>query len=276
MPCRLIVNADDFGQTEAINRGIVRACREGIVTSATLMASGPAFHHAVALARETPQLDLGVHLTLTHERPLSDPGLLPSLVTDEGVFPQSIGALALRFLRGAVDSRELKLELEAQLARAADSGLALSHIDGHQHIHAFPAVRAVARELAPRFGIELARMPYEPIRASWLANPSHWPRIAQLAILNAVARAGDWGGLRTPNQLAGFLHGGSIDFANLCATLDTLPDGGVCELMCHPGEEELDRWGYRRRDELDALVDPRIAALLGERGVTRIAFGDLA
>ena len=254
----------------------MRACREGIVTSATLMASAPAFEHAVALARETPELDLGAHLTLTHERPLTDAGRVPSLVEDDGRFPQSIASLAFRFALGRIDGGELKTELEAQLARIADSGLPMSHFDGHQHAHAFPAVLGVMRELAPRFGIALARMPYEPVRASWLRHPAQWGRIAQLAVLNAVARTGDWSGLRTPNQLAGFIHGGSLDRRNLRATIDTLPGAGVCELMCHPGEEDgRDPWGYHRGAELEALIDPEIAALLAERGVSRISFRDL-
>src|SRR3989442_12181882 len=83
---RLIVNADDFGRSAGVDRGILRAHREGIVTSTTFMANAPRADEAAALARATPTLDVGVHLVLTHDRPLTDPVRIPSLVRADGSF----------------------------------------------------------------------------------------------------------------------------------------------------------------------------------------------
>lgn len=271
MTRRLIVNADDFGLSEAVNRGIIRAHRDGIVTSASLMACGSAFDHAVELARQNPRLGIGVHLTLTQERPLSDPVSVPTLATDGPRFPRSVFGLVRRYLAGRLDAEEIGRELEAQVQRVVRTGLRVTHFDGHQHIHVLPDVLALARALAERHGIRAARCPREALR--WAAPV----RMAQLVVLRQFCAACDWDGWTRTDAFAGFLDGGNQDVR---AALDQLPATGTTELMCHPGEPDpaspYARWGYAWQAELDALTDPAIRPLLLAKGVELIDYGELS
>ena len=205
MTARLIVNADDFGLTEAVNRGIIRAHREGIVTSASLMACGGAFDHAVELARQNPRLGIGVHLTLTQEAPLSDPSSVPTLASDGERFPRSIFELVRRYRAGKLDAAEIGRELGAQVDRVVETGLRVTHFDGHQHVHVLPDVLAIAHELGARHGIDAARCPAELLR---LGSPI---RLAQLWALRRFCDLCDWSGWRRPDSFSGFLAGGDLD-----------------------------------------------------------------
>src|SRR5690606_38377434 len=183
---RLIVNADDFGLSPGVNRGIVAAHRAGIVTSASIMVTGPAFAHAVALAREHPTLDLGVHLTLTELAPLAPTEAVRSLVDETGRFAPHAIAFARRYLRGSVSLSEVRDELDAQIRLARAHGLAISHLDSHQHVHALPGVARVVAELAKTHGIRAVRYPLERLDARLLALARNARRLAEHVVLNAV------------------------------------------------------------------------------------------
>src|SRR5271167_4344169 len=117
---RLIVNADDFGLTKELNRGIIEAHRRGVVTSATLMANGPAFADAVQLAQTEPQLSVGCHVVLVDGQPALDPETISTLVDrSPGArrFRDGIGGFALRALAGRLDAREIEAEATAQIRK---------------------------------------------------------------------------------------------------------------------------------------------------------------
>jgi predicted glycoside hydrolase/deacetylase ChbG (UPF0249 family) len=145
---RLIVNADDFGRARGVNAGVLRAHRDGIVTAATLMVTTPGTDDAARIARTTPSLDVGLHLTLTFGRPVSDAGMVPSLVEPDGSFPRAPSA----FLGTSRANRdEAALEYRAQFARARELiGREPTHLDSHHWLHDEPAlewaVAALARE----------------------------------------------------------------------------------------------------------------------------------
>jgi predicted glycoside hydrolase/deacetylase ChbG (UPF0249 family) len=137
---RLIVNADDFGISEAVNRGIVEAHERGIVTSTSIMATGAKFEHAVELARLRPSLAVGVHLVLTEHRPLIGASAAASLVRSDGSFEPHLRQLLKRRLRGRVSIAEVRRELDEQIRRVRAAGIAISHLDGHQHVHVLPGI----------------------------------------------------------------------------------------------------------------------------------------
>jgi predicted glycoside hydrolase/deacetylase ChbG (UPF0249 family) len=135
--CYLIVNADDFGLTDGVNRGIVHAHRQGIVTSASLMVRAPAAGDAAGLARESPRLGLGLHF-------------------DIGEWVQRNGEWIARYQYADTDApAAVEAELESQVRLFVQlTGKPPDHLDSHQHVHRFrPEVTAAVFDAANRLGV---------------------------------------------------------------------------------------------------------------------------
>lgn len=280
MPCRLVVHADDFGQSESINKGILRAFQDGILTSASLMPGGAAFDSAVSICREHPHLDVGIHLTLVEERPVSAPDCVPSLISRELRLHDSHKSFLRRYFRGAIRVEEIEHELDAQLRKVLDAGLAVSHLDSHQHLHVLPGVNAIAERLARRYGISAIRYPRERVRAYMLKRGfGSTGRLVQLGALNGICAFVGRSSLVTTDEFAGFFFGGRLNKSNLKDLIQSLPASGSCELMCHPAiegdETTIQSKGYRRDRELEALTDDEIRAQLQIRGIELVSFRDL-
>jgi hopanoid biosynthesis associated protein HpnK len=275
---RLIVNADDFGMSEAVNRGIVEAHDRGIVTSASLMATGPAFEHAVALAKTRPRLDVGVHLTLTEQRPLVGQAAA-SLVGPDGRFPAHLVQFAGRYLCGKVALAQVRAELDAQIRRVRDAGIVVSHLDGHQHVHVLPGIAAIVADLAVAHGVGAVRYPTERVRSYMLRNLGNLRRLTEQVVLGAVCALSPLRALRRSDSFVGFYFGGRLDEASLATVLGALPARGTVELMCHPGGDEERAaegyWQYSWAAERAALTSPRIRALLVARGAQLVSYRDL-
>ena len=276
---RLIVNADDFGLSHAVNRGIIAAHRDGIVTSASLMANGPAFEDAVALARANPALDLGVHLTLTEFAPVSSPGTVASLVGANMRFSPHATDFARRYVRGSLVLAEVRNELDAQLRRVCRHGLQVSHLDSHQHVHALPAIARVVADLAATYRIRPVRYPREPLRAYMFAGSRNARRLAEQLALNAACALSPLRRMPHTDVFVGFHFGGRLAERNLATILRNLPAGGTIELMCHPGEVESggphEQWGYAGPAEREALTSARIKELIHARGIELVTHRDL-
>lgn len=276
---RLIVNADDFGLSHAINRGVVAAHRDGIVTAASVMTNGPAFEDAVALARQNPALDLGVHLTLTGLEPVASPNTVSSLVDSDARFAPHALDFTRRYLRGSIRLDEVRTELDAQIALAKSRGLAISHLDSHQHVHALPGIARVVAELASAHGIRAVRYPREQLQPYMIASVREARRILEQLALNAVCMLSPLRTLRHPDRFLGFHFGGRLGERNLETVLRHVPRRGTIELMCHPAEAESDgphaQWSYAGAAERDALTSVRIRELLRSRGIALIGYRDL-
>jgi predicted glycoside hydrolase/deacetylase ChbG (UPF0249 family) len=278
---RLVVNADDFGVSERVNAGIVRAHREGIVTATSLMAAGRAFEHAVGLLRGVPALDVGVHLTLVAEAPLL--GCDSSLIDSDGRFPASAGALALRWWAGKVHRTDVKAEWSAQIERVLDNGIRVSHLDSHQHVHLLPGLFDLTRELAARYGIPFVRVPVEALRADGppsLHGINRWLGATLLWVLWRVGRMTGAGPAACRSlEFLGFQDGGRLDVNRLRRLLARLRPGGTYELMCHPGfspdERDIRDWQYRHEEELQALSHPSIRSEISARRIQLCHFKDL-
>ncbi len=276
---KLIVNADDFGLSEKTNEGIRQAHTQGILTSASLMANGHAFQHAVTICRESPTLDVGVHLTLIEERPLLEPRLVPSLVDEKGFFPRHATVFTRQYFQDKFSLPEIRAELEAQIQKIVETGIHLTHLDSHQHIHMLPKVLKIAVELAKKHRIPFVRFPREKIAVYMAKRRGAISRVIQLLVLRSFCHARARAAVAHTDHFAGFFYGGKIDRANLREIIEHLPDRGTCELMCHPGQADptsrYTHWGYHPQNELDALIDPALAELLREKGVALTSFRDL-
>ncbi len=257
---KLIVNADDFGLTLEVNRGVVRSHTEGIVTSASLMPSGRAFDDAAALAREYPNLGIGVHLCLTQESPVLPRGRVRTLVDVDGRFFSGWRTFFVRFLLGRIDRNEIIAEWEAQIQKAIQAGIVPSYLDSHQHVHLYPALADTLIDLAVKYKIPFIRCPkrFRGVRASgfWGAM-----KAALLSALSPGLRSKcERGGVAFPDDLWGVSMSGRLDREQLSRCLDSL-ENGVSELLCHPGEAGSGLyadWHYQWEREMKALIDPSV------------------
>src|SRR5580658_3022612 len=162
MAARLILNADDFGLTRGINRAIAELHANGALTSATLMANGPAFEDAVAIAHKRPTLGVGCHVVLTDGIPVSHPEDIPSLLGADGkTFRPSFLDLIQALLRGTVNQDELIRECFAQVQKLQRAGIDVTHLDSHKHTHIFPPVTRALLHVAERCSIGAIRNAFE-------------------------------------------------------------------------------------------------------------------
>ncbi|XXF80056.1 ChbG/HpnK family deacetylase [Myxococcaceae bacterium GXIMD 01537] len=271
---RLIVNADDLGLHPALDAGILRAHREGIVTSATLLAAGPTAAEALARAR-AQGLAVGVHLVLCSRLPPAAPAREVPTVAPGGRLRGGWADFARAWLTGRVRRDEVARELAAQVRRARELGAEVDHLDGHQHLHLLPGVRPLVEDLARRERLPL-RWPDALPRISWLRTPGPALKTTLLTVLaHAAPRAQ---GVRRVSA-GGVFEAGRLTESALLALLETLPPGDF-ELGCHPGEgspqvPEDPAWTYGWQAELEALTSPRVRARVEALGVRLTTYGAL-
>ncbi len=276
---RLIVNADDFGISKAINDGIVDAHEHGILTSTSIMPNGRAFRHAVEALRKTPRLGTGIHLTLVGEAPVSQPGEIASIVCDDGMLPGDAKAFVKRYLTGKIELRQIEHEFCNQIALVLDAGVTVTHLDSHQHIHVLPGIDRIVVRLARRFNIPAVRIPRESLAGYMFKDKRSASRLLELAALRSFCLVSRFAELKTPDHFRGFYFGGNMNACNLLTTLRSLPDTGTCEIMCHPGHSDPDSpyldWQYRWDSELSALKDPDVRGYVEREGIKLVSFADL-
>jgi hopanoid biosynthesis associated protein HpnK len=275
---QLIINADDLGLTSGVNRGILRAFQDGIVTSASLLVTGSAFEEAVTLARQNRELDVGLHLTLVEERAVLGRQALPTLVDETGRFPRTSGEFFRRAVLGRISWDEVEREVAAQIARFQKAGLRLSHINSHQHLHMFPPVLQIVRRLTRKMDNVWIRNPVGPWRKAPGVRMGRW--LQQLGLNLTCLSAQRLHGLllpQMPDGMYGFEVGGRLTHSALEQILRKIPDG-LYELICHPGEDDADtrtqysHWGYRWAEELEALTAPETRVVLQEQGIVLTSF----
>jgi len=279
VPTSLIVNADDFGRSPEINAAVLAAHRQGILTSASLMVTGDAAEEAAAIARATPTLAVGLHLVLVAGLAASAPADLPHLVDAAGRFADDPLAAGLRLARPAA-RRELAREIAAQLARFAATGLPLSHVDGHLHLHAHPAVLDSLLPLAVRHGARGLRLPRDPLlpALAWdrgrPVRKAGWALAFGLLARRAAARASA-AGLAVPERTYGLMQTGQVDEAYLLHLLARL-DTATAEVYLHPTTgARLEPLGPNP-EELAALLSPRVRELVARRGIRLTTYAGMA
>jgi hopanoid biosynthesis associated protein HpnK len=276
---QLIVHADDFGLSEGVNLAVLYAHREGIVTSTSVMATGDAFDHAMALAADAPSLDIGVHLTLTEHRPVTEGVMVASLVDDAGRFRPGIFSFAAALARGQIDLAHVREELDAQIRKVRATGAAISHLDGHQHVHMLPGVVRIVAELAREHGIPAVRVPAERPRLYMLRDRRRARRLLEQLALSTACTLAPVKALKRVRHFVGFHFGGRLNERNLLTVLEHLPKQGTVELMCHPGYDDPEspyaRWQYGWRAELEALSSERIRRWLDDHAVRLVSYREL-
>ena len=276
----IIINADDFGRHAEINRAVEEGLVHGCLRSATVMPGGAAFAGAIDIARRHEELGLGVHFTLVDGHPILPPEEIPSLVGSEGDFLPDHTALLKRYLKGSINLEEVRRELAAQLQKVEATGIPISHVDSHQHMHTLPGIIDIVLDLAARAGIRAVRTPRTPLFAGafgglgQLVGRLGLSTLARLAACKAHRR-----GLLTPDNFAGIVAGEAVSEGELLHLIAHLPQG-TTEVMMHPGTkndvlQEDSGWQHDFEAELAAILSPRVEAALQKAEVEPVNFRHL-
>lgn len=278
---RLIVNADDFGLSLPVNEAVDLAHQHGILTSASLMMGAPARDDAVERARKLPRLGVGLHLTLVDGCPVLPPTDVPGLVGRDGRFSTD----PVKFGTALFFSKDLRHQAEAEIRAQFDAfrktGLAMDHINGHQHFHMHPAISKIIAKLAPEFGNPPVRIPVEPLFPSYTATSdrfrdrlSGWIFFyAQSRLLRRRVRAA---GLAVNDRVFGLNDSGAMTETRVLQFLEKLPRG-ITEFYFHPATR---RWPgvdnlpdhYRPMDEFAALTSLNVKAKVKTLDLTLASF----
>ena len=279
---QLIINADDFGLHPLINKGIIEGHRRGMITSTSLMPSAPAFEEAVQLAKETPLLGVGIHLTLVGGvKPVCRSGI-NSLLNSEGVFAEDYTVFVKKWYTDSIKKAEVEKELRAQIEKVLAAGIVPTHIDSHQHMHVLPGIAGLVIRLCGEYGFSKIRMPGEGMLWSGGFKAGLGRKIGRdgLSFCTMLAKAkAKRAGLIYPQHFFGMLAGGNLNAALVANILQNLPDG-TSEIMTHPGSNNIllaqkFKWGYHWHDELNAFLDAANKKTVQEHGIKLINFGGL-
>jgi len=288
----LIVSADDLGWTDGVNRGIVEAFRNGIVTSTSLLANGAAFAGGVQAARSAPGLGVGVHLNLSDGPPVADRETVASLLNVDGEFAGGPESLLLRRVRRGLLLAEVENEWNAQIQKVRDAGIAPTHLDGHKHVHMLPGLFELALRLAKRHNIGAIRVSLEAssLRTALASGARQnvgmvmkqgvQARGLKLLARDAREQAARTG-ISTADYFCGIAQTGELTREGVEQFVKCLPDG-TTELMCHPGyadaalQKTPTRLQDSRQTELRILTDTGIRNLVASLGIRLIDYGFVA
>jgi len=272
IPRRLIVNADDFGLSRSVNEAVVRAHREGILTSASLMVNEAGCDEAVKLAKENPQLGVGLHLTLLMGHSALPPEKIPGLVNRHGEFSGSPVATGFRYFFQRNLREQLRAEIHAQFKRFDATGLPLDHVNGHLHLHLHPTVFRILMEDAATLRIRHLRLTRDCFSRSRRITRGHWfYRVSHAAIYEWLSRRArnplHQRGVKHAQITFGLLQNAQVNEEYILKLLPELPPGDS-ELYSHPSLDES-------KPEFDALVSPRVKELVKKLGVKLIRYQEL-
>jgi len=274
----LIVTADDFGASTAVNEAVEQAHRHGILTAASLMVAGEAAEDAIIRARHLPTLGVGLHLVLVEGRPVLPAKDIPDLVDASGQFRTNMVRAGIDiFFRRAVRD-QLTAEIEAQFAAFHATGLPLDHVNAHKHFHLHPTIAGLILSIGRRYGLAAARAPVEPLELLGRVEPVSRPFSNRIAApyARSVARRFHDAGLAVPDRVLGLAWSGHMTTGRVAGLIANLP-AGLTELYCHPATDDVypgSAPGYAYRAELAALLDPAIKQAIADRGIRLGRFAD--
>ncbi len=273
MARRLIINADDFGFTNAVTAGILEAHAAGTVTSTSMMVHCPGWDDAVRSANATPTLGIGLHLNLLVGKPFKSSPTLTNPRTGEFA---SLTTIVQRALTGRLSAAEVSAECDAQLDALAAAGINCTHIDSHRHTHALPVIRGAVAAIASARRLPLRRPVEAHSRAGDFASQLHRGVIAMSWRVTSIGAPQT----RRPDHFIGVSSQGSGTFAaDFRRAIDRLEPGST-EFMVHPGHvdralESIDSYTSERERELAALTSPELRDCLHRDDLDLIGFAAL-
>jgi predicted glycoside hydrolase/deacetylase ChbG (UPF0249 family) len=280
---KVIINADDFGLVRGVNEGIVKAHREGILTSATLMANMPGFDQAVEMSGANPELGVGVHLNILRGQPLSPAQKVPSLLSKELRFIPNVSRLLYRMTLRQINFEEVEREFRAQMERVLSAGINPSHIDSEKHIHLIRPLFRIVLKLAKEYKINrvrfikeccISRRPAQMLKSMFISLSSV-----------SMAKKMTFEGVRSTDWFYGVCDSGRISGSKLQRSLQRAKEG-VTEIMVHPGfitqemielEKQIGPYyiNTHREEELNALLDETLPEIIADLGIQLLNFNHI-
>ncbi|MDP3790766.1 MAG: ChbG/HpnK family deacetylase [Candidatus Omnitrophota bacterium] len=262
----LIVTADDLGLTKSINEGIAKACKEGIVTSVSVIPTGEAFDDAVETIKGLSFKGVGAHLALSETKPL----------LSSSKFYKNHNGLFFSLLLGIVKQQDIYTELKAQLELLRSKGLDITHINGHEHIHLIPQILDIFIQLAKEYGIPAIRFPRGDVRPKGILSKENYKSFVLNSFARGIENKIKTSGLFHTDFFMGLIDAGNLNIEKIKMMLENLKDG-VTEIVTHPGflsPEVLDRYSWHRagETELFALTDQRIKDAIKDNNIQLISY----
>ena len=278
---KLIITADDFGLSLAVNEAIEEAHKSGVLSTASLMVGAKAAREAVDRARRLPSLRVGLHLVLVGGSPVSPPQTIPDLVDPRGEFPSHLFRAGINFFFRPGVRQQVEREIRAQFQVFRTTGLFLDHVNCHNHMHLHPTIGGLIFKVGREYGLRAIRYPYEPVLPSWRASEKAlgrklvswmflWPWLALLKSQISRAR------VRSNHFVFGMNDTGNMNLDLVLRFLKNLPPG-VTEIYFHPASRrcpELDRKNYSYQEEFAALTSPVLRQALLDSHIQSIGFSD--
>ncbi len=278
----LIINADDFGRHVSINQAVIQGFAHGCIRSASIMPNCDAFEDAVKQASGHTDLGIGVHFTLVGETPLLPHGQVSSLVGQDGKFYSDYIGFVKKFFLRKIKLSEIYAELNAQMQKVKRTGLTVTHIDSHQHMHVLPGVIDVVLAVARENNIDAIRIPKIPVNFTGGYNCSIGQCVGRTG-LSFLAELAKWkakkAGFRVPDYFSGIVAGEAVTEDCLNEIIDGMKNG-VTEVMLHPGKNNalLHKdcgWHHNFEVEFQAVMSENILKKLSSRNIKLISFKDL-
>jgi chitin disaccharide deacetylase len=278
---RLIVNADDFGFSAEVNAGVVRAHRDGILGSASLMVAEPAAKAAAELARHNPALDVGLHAVVCQGRSVLDSRQLRGAADASGRFSENPVLAGMRYFFDRSMRTKMTDELRAQVERHLELVGYLNHIDGHLNLHVHPILADILIDLAVEYKVPCIRLPRESVMTTLRLSRDHAPgKLFESAIFRTLSRRVHRRmaerGLRSTDALFGLHQSGHLEEDYVVGVIERLRDG-TTELYFHPA---ADVGGVppepQQQLEVEILTSPRVRAAIDRNGIELTTFADLA
>ena len=270
----LIIHADDAGMSHSVNSATLDALQKGIVSSAAIMVPCPWFLEMAEFARQHPEMDLGLHLTLTSEwkhyrwRPVADPSKVPGLIDEEGYLWKSVENVV-----GHATTQEVELEIRAQIDRAIAFGINPTHIDSHMGtLFATSGFLRVYLKVALEYGIP--PMMVDP------ADPEVKKLLEERNISYSESTIQEIYATKVPllNHLNTGEDGNSYEIRKAAyyrAIRDIKP--GVNQIIVHLAGNDTEiqnitnAW-QRRYDEFRIFTDPELKNLIDDLGIELIGW----
>jgi hopanoid biosynthesis associated protein HpnK len=279
---RLIITADDFGLSSAVNEAVEEAHRNGVLSTTSLMVGAKETGDAIDRARRIPSLRVGLHLVLVAGSPVLPARTLPDLVDGRGEFSSHLVRAGINFFFGPGARRQLEQEIRAQFQAFQDTGLLLDHVNCHHHMHLHPTLGELILRVGREYGLKAMRFPYEPFLPSWRACRKNLGRklLSPLTLspwlvhLKNLLRHAQ---VRSNHFLFGLNDSGNMNLDLVLRFLRHLP-AGVTEIYFHPvsrAGSDLGRTAGAGEEELSALTSPDLREALSAPDIQSIGFSDL-